>query len=95
MLIATDYVILREVEATGRGPGIPLDRMPVRVATLIDEQKFLETGGGLIHHQTVFLEDKMHDWDYRDGRFWYYTRVAEKADVVVAFAVTNNAVKAT
>jgi len=85
MLIATDYEILRNVKADGRSIGTPVRGKPVRVATLINEEKFLETGAALIHHQTVFFEDKMHDWDYLNGRLRYYTRVAEEADVVVVY----------
>ncbi|WP_157643861.1 hypothetical protein [Burkholderia ubonensis] len=86
MLIATDYEILRAVPADGRSRGIPVARRPVRVATLLNEARFIDAGAALIHHDTVFLEDRIHDWDYRDGHFRYYTRVAQVADVVLVFA---------
>lgn len=85
MLKATDYTILRRVQSNG-GINIPLARNPVRVATLIDEAGFTRDQL-LIHNKTVFMEDRIHDWIWRDGQFRYYTRVAEVADVVVVFAL--------
>lgn len=84
MLKATDFQILRGVKACGRTK-IPLERKPLRVCTLLDEAEFSKDQA-LIHHLTVFFEDKMHDWDWRDGDFRYYTRVKESADVLVIFA---------
>jgi hypothetical protein len=84
-LIAKRYEILRGVKVGGTAKdAMPLPEQPVRVATLIDEQAFLE-GGELVHNKTVFLEDRHHDWDWRAGQFWYYTRVALEADVVVVY----------
>ena len=82
---AIDFEILRDVQASGR-IWLPLARQPVRVATLIDEADFLKEQT-LRHNQNVFLEDRLHDWDWRDGRFSYYTRVAERADVLVVYAL--------
>lgn len=83
MLQAVNFEILRGVEANGR-IALDLPRKPVRVATLIDEAAFND-GNLLIHNGTVFLEDRTHDWDWRDGKFRYYTRVAKVADVVVVY----------
>ncbi len=84
MLIATEFEILRRVPAgTSR---IKLPREPLRVATLLNEALFLETGGGLAHWKTVFLEDRVHDWNWREGVFRYYSRVASQADVVVVYS---------
>ncbi|MFY2658213.1 hypothetical protein ACOTC5_29890 [Achromobacter xylosoxidans] len=88
MLIAVEYDILRGLAANCR-VCVPLERKPVRVATLLKETQFVESGGALVHHHTVFLEDKTHDWDWDDGTFRYYTRVAQKADVVVAYQVQD------
>lgn len=85
MLIATNYQILRGLRANGRNHGTPVAGKPIRVATLINEAKFKELGGALIHNDTVFLEDRYHDWNYVSGNLLYYTRVAEVADVVVVF----------
>lgn len=31
----------------------------------------------------------MHDWDWNNGQFRYYTRVAEVADVLIVYKVEN------
>ncbi|HBP6378449.1 TPA: hypothetical protein L6A07_25005 [Pseudomonas aeruginosa] len=84
MLLAKDFIILRGVKASGC-VSHPLNRKPVRVATMLDEAKFNEHGHGLIHMKTVFLEDELHDWTWDKGRFRYFTRVADVADVLVVF----------
>lgn len=85
MLKATDFEILRDVQASGLHK-IPLARQPVRVATLVNEAEFMRDQL-MVHHKTVFFEDRLHDWDWRDGQFRYYTRVAERADVLVVYAL--------
>ena len=85
MLKAIEYEILRNVEANGRIK-IPLQRQPVRVATLLDEEEFLKDKL-MRHNRTVFLEDRTHDWDWRNGNFTYYTRIAMQADVLIAYEV--------
>ena len=87
MLKATQFEILRNVKASGLTK-IPLERQPVRVATLMDEAAFNEDHF-LIHLKTVFLEDRVHDWDWSKGQFRYYTRVAEVADVVVVYELED------
>ena len=84
MLKATDFEILRDVQASGRLM-IPLPRQPVRVATLLNEAEFMRDHL-MVHHKTVFFEDRIHDWDWREGQFRYYTRIAERADVLVVYA---------
>lgn len=88
MLKALRYEILRNVKASGLIK-IPMAEMPVRVATLLDEAAFLEDQR-MIHNRTVFLEDRTHDWDHRDGEFRYYTRIAEVADVLVVYEIDND-----
>lgn len=84
MLVATEYQILRGVVAGG--PPLLVGREPIRVATLINEARFIEQGSALLHRVTVFLEDQHHDWTWRDGKFRYFSRVAAKADVVLVYA---------
>lgn len=84
MIKATDFQILRGLTASCRIK-VPLERKPIRVATLIDEAEFLKEHL-IVHHRTVFIEDRVHDWDWQDGFFRYYTRVAEAADVLVVYA---------
>jgi hypothetical protein len=87
MLKAIEYEILRGVKASGMIK-IPLPRQPVRVATLINEEEF-NRDQFMVHHKSVFLEDKMHDWDWRAGEFRYYTRIAEEADVLVVYKIED------
>jgi hypothetical protein len=88
MLIALKFEILRQVTSNGTHR-IPMQSKPVRVGTLIDESAFLNTGGGLTHNKSVFLEEQFHDWMWSDGYFTYYSRVAEIADVVIAYEVVD------
>lgn len=83
MLKAIDFIILRDVIASSR-IRIPMERQPIRVATLIDEAAF-NVDHAIIHNRTVFLEDRIHDWNWQEGIFRYYTRTAEKADVLVVY----------
>jgi hypothetical protein len=83
MLKATKFEILRGVKASGV-TGIALEKEPIRVGTLVNEEKFND-GHFLIHWETIFFEDKLHDWSWKNGIFRYYTRVAEVADVVVVY----------
>lgn len=84
MMFALDYEILRDVEANGR-ISLDLARQPKKVATLLDEERFRAGGNTMRHNVTVFLEDKEHDWQWRKGKFRYYTRIAERADVLVVY----------
>lgn len=84
MLHAKRYEILRDVEANGR-LSLPLAEKPVRVATLIDEAAFLGQDGLMQHNATVFFEDQFSDWQWRNGRFSYYSRVQTRGDVVVVY----------
>lgn len=88
MLKALRYEILRGLSASGR-IRIPLAEKPVRVATIINEALF-DVDQILAHHTTVFLEDRFHDWDWVDGEFRYYTRVADEADVLVVYEVDTD-----
>lgn len=96
-MYSTDHIILRDIPADGKVRH-RLERKPVRVATMLNEAKFVEQGNNLVHNSTVFLEDRVHDWDYnpvnRDepngpGDFRYYTRVALRSDVLIVFELTK------
>ena len=82
---AVEFEILKDIESNGRRD-IPLERKPVRVATMMDFKRFEESGHRLIHNHTVFLEDQHHDWSWNDGKFRYYTRVADRADVLIVYS---------
>jgi hypothetical protein len=87
-LKAKDFEILRGIKACGRTI-IPLPRKPVRVATLLDENAFNQHHL-LVHHKTVFLEDQTHDWNWHDGQFRYYTRIAQEADVLIVYELEKD-----
>lgn len=91
MLVATDYMVLRGLVSTGRVK-VPLDRKPLRVATLLDEPMFLATGCQMKHHYTVFLEDQHHDWDWKDGMLRYFSRCGgpeDQLDVLIVYAMED------
>lgn len=92
MLVATDYEILRDVVCS-TFIKIALPRRPRCVATLLNEEKLKQSGGALIHLSTVFLDERMHDWDWKNGLFRYYShaaRVGEKAGVVIVYEFVNS-----
>lgn len=79
---ATKYEILRGVSPTSRKPCIVQpSAKPIRVVFLLNEQKLRETGGLMVHHDTVFFEDSTHDWDWRNGQFYYYGHAMGMEDV--------------
>ena len=88
MQIAKDFLILRGIKADGR-VSLALERKPLKVATLLDEEQFNRNGHGLLHNHTVFLEDQMHDWAWENGRFRYFSRVAGEADVLIVYELDD------
>lgn len=84
---ATKYEILRGVSPTSLTPcKVQPSANPVRVAFILNEQKFIESGGLIAHHDTLFLEDFFHDWDWRNGKFYYYGHamgIKETGDIAV------------
>lgn len=89
MKFAIDFEVLRGVRSDGRAMCATQPRgKPLHVALLLDEAKFKETGYALHHHQTVFLDDKTHDWDWRNGKFYYYSHAVgldDQVDIVVIY----------
>lgn len=84
MLIATKFEILRGITSSGR-LAVDLAAKPKRVVTLLDEPLFLSSGHQITHHKTVFFEEQFHDWRWSDGKLYYYSRVAQVADVLVVY----------
>jgi hypothetical protein len=61
---------------------IECSEKPWRVWTLMgpdvmDETKVPELPIVPRHNRNAFLEDHIHDWDVRDGRLVYYSRISE------------------
>jgi len=83
-MLPADYEILRGVV---NGSSMPLARCPRQVWTLMNEEKLHKIG--LVHWHSAFLEDKMHDWDWRDGQFRFYAHsgeVGEAHDLVIVYS---------
>ena len=87
-----EFEILRGVVSGCLEPPRILDRKPVKVATVRDEAGLL-ADRELVHNKNCFLEDKFSDWtfDEKTGKFRYFSRVAEKADVIVVYLMTPEA----
>lgn len=94
MKFATDFEILRGVRSDGRSMCATQPRgAPLRVALLLDEPLFKDSGFALQHHRTVFLDEKFHDWDWRNDRFHYYSHAVgleDKVDIVVVYSVRED-----
>lgn len=87
---ATKYEILRGVSPTSRTPcAAQPSAKPIRVGFLLNESKFVSSGGLIAHHHTVFLEDKGHDWDWRNGALYYYGHAMGLEDVGNIVAVLD------
>jgi hypothetical protein len=82
MLIAKRYTLLTNVNADHR-INYAMPEEPVRVAALLVEPVVFEANPMLIHRMTVFLEDKMHDWHWRNGIFRYSGCVREFPGMLV------------
>lgn len=58
----------------------------MRVAFLLNEAELVKTGGLMTHHETVFFEDSLDDWDWQHGVFYYYGHamgIEDVGDIVV------------
>lgn len=86
VLRATDFEIVRNVPVSGKEK-TALARCPIRVVTILNEKMLTDSGFLLLHNQTVFFEDKVHDWNWDDGALRYYTRATDgHADVLAIYA---------
>lgn len=82
----TRYEILRQVENSHKGT-TDLSERPKQVWTLLNEDMFNKTGV-LSHWQSGFIEDYVHDWDWRDGKFRYFPHSSgpgQRMDVVIVY----------
>lgn len=85
MRIAKDFKILKNVKADGQIK-IPLEKCPIRVVSLLNKEKFL-INNELIHNDTVFYEDRYHDWVWEDGFLIYYSRISLQSDIIVIYEI--------
>jgi hypothetical protein len=93
MLVATKYEILRNIKPSGL-VSIPLENKPIRVATILNEDKMMAggskyNGAAMTHNVTVFFEDNVHDWFWQNGKFKYYTRITNEADVLIVYEMID------
>lgn len=85
MLVASQYQIVRGARADSKKV-YAFDREPLRVAILIDEPLFSAMGDALVEGRTVYLQDRLHDWDWSDNAFRYYGRQGEKMNLLLVFS---------
>ena len=88
MLYATRYDILRGVTSSSKVPVAMLKEGPEHVALLLNEQKFVESGGALKHWDSVMLDDRMHDWAMKGSNLHYYSHavgLGETVDVLLVY----------
>ena len=89
MKFASDFEVLRQVRSDGLGMCTKQPRaQPVRVCVLLNEAEFKNSGYALHHLKTVFIDERVHDWDWRNGVFYYYSHVlgkTDKADILVVY----------
>jgi len=78
------YVTVRQVTNGSRTPvKLPADidvSKIQRVYLLLNEKLFNEVGP--VHWKSVFIDDRMHDWDVRRGHLYYYAHSSSRGDVV-------------
>ena len=75
MQIAKDFLILRGIKADGR-VSHALERKPLKVATLLDEEQFNRNGHGLLHNRTVQRLARQAE-GCSAGVYWTQAQVAE------------------
>jgi hypothetical protein len=80
------YVILRGVLNDSRMRlklEAPLTAENITHVGLLLDEDWLKAHG-LVHHRSVFLDDRMHDWDvYKaDQTFSYYAHSSERGEAV-------------
>ena len=89
MIRAKSFEILRGVSANAVAPCVRQPRMkPLRVALILDEDAFQRSGFVIDHQRTLFLDDRVHDWDWQKGLFFYYGHAVapgEIRDVIVVY----------
>lgn len=65
-----------ELKLGERAPTIPVDEKPKRLWTLFASPEAQPTLPIVpIHHHNAFLEDYLHDWNWRNGELRYGSRV--------------------
>lgn len=61
----------------GSGNGVELDAAPTRVWTAIPTDVKPPLPKKMRHHDNGFLEDRIHDWNWSNGKLRFYSRVTD------------------
>ena len=73
---------------------LPVQKRPERVALLIDEKRFVEGLGIAQHRETIFILDRMHDWEYSEKhnaiRVFGTIDPDSPLDIVVAYEIEED-----
>lgn len=82
--IPLEYQILRGLPSTSRYPApVQPDDVPGYVITLLAgaEKRLNDEAGHCVvkHKEGVFFEDRDHDWMFRGGKFFFYSRTISPA----------------
>ena len=70
----------QEVHWVPEGKSFPVEREPFRVWTIMgnqDPEDKPKLPISPVHLRNAFMEDKTHDWKWRQGKLRYYSRVAD------------------
>ena len=89
-LVATRYEILRGVRCDSTKVAAHLPEKPVRVAVLLNPEEFDKTKE-MTHWRNVFIDERLHDWDWNNGNFYYYSHAMERgavADILIVYEAT-------
>lgn len=74
---------MRDVE-NNSSVKVSMPEKPLQVWTIydldLDKAKTAIDTRGLIHNQTAFVDDRMHDWDWKDGIFRFYSHSGHKGE---------------
>lgn len=83
MLKATQFEILRGVTPNYKVRH-SIARRPLYVGALLNEPLF-DADHWILHRQTIFIEDPMHDWDWDESGLRYYSVSFDVTDVLVVY----------
>ena len=82
-VFATRYEILRGVVCDSRVVAATLPEKPHRVAMLLKPEEFASGAPTVMDHwENVFIDERLHDWDWQDGAFKYYSHACETGGTV-------------
>ncbi|MBB4861478.1 hypothetical protein HNP46_000289 [Pseudomonas nitritireducens] len=93
MMISKRHAILRQIPCDSNLIHQVAER-PVRVGIVLDEARIARTGE-LVHNQTIMIDERLHDWEWANGNFrWYshFVGAGEAENVILVFELENREV---